>query len=141
MGYDAKEAYNWLRGIGPGDIEGAPVSSARAGVGPPNGRLIYGVTELTLDMVFPVLYGLLLTLLLIGAARSRPNPRNPRLLLALPLLAGGLDILENLALATLALETGNRFQSLVLPASVLTSAKTVLLGLTVGDAADHRKAA
>jgi len=61
------------------------------------GRTLYGWTELTLDMLFPLTYVSLALLTLAKCATPRQAP-----ILALPILTGATDVCENIAVAVLA---------------------------------------
>lgn len=86
--------------------------------------LLYAITALTIDMVFPVCYGLLLAVVLF-----RLFPRAPLWLLA-PATALA-DVLENATVAALALSHDGAPSSLAWPAAVFTLAKWVLTAATL----------
>lgn len=79
FGFRPEEAYQFLEKIGP------------------EGRALYGLIELTADMIYPILYSLLLgTLLVLVWRRILPeNSRRLRLGL-IPLVAALFDYLENI---------------------------------------------
>ncbi len=60
-----------------------------------NARAVYATTGLTIDMVFPVAYGLLFAILLVRLFRTP--------LFLLPLTTAAADVLENATVAALAL--------------------------------------
>ncbi len=63
-----------------------------------SGRRLYAATQLTLDVAFPLVYTALFAALIV-----RWHDREPaRRLLAVPLLGGLMDLLENVTAATLA---------------------------------------
>lgn len=88
-----------------------------------NARLVYAATGLTIDMVFPVAYGLFLAILLFRLFRAAP-------LYLLPLAAAAADVLENLTVAGLVLSHAGAPSPLAWPAAVLTLVKTVLVAVT-----------
>ncbi|MYD97046.1 MAG: hypothetical protein F4X98_06630 [Gammaproteobacteria bacterium] len=90
-----------------------------------NARLVYAATGLTIDMAFPVAYGLLLAILLF---RLFPG-RAPRYLL--PLAAAAADMLENVTVAGLALSHAGAPTPLAWLATVFTLAKTALFAAAV----------
>ncbi|MDE0306660.1 MAG: hypothetical protein OXI87_17550 [Albidovulum sp.] len=89
-----------------------------------NARLVYAATGLTVDMAFPVAYGLLLAILL-----CRAFPGGAPLFL-LPLATAAADALENAAVAALALSHAGAPTPLAWIAAIFTLAKTALLAAT-----------
>ena len=89
-----------------------------------NARLVYAATGLTIDMAFPVAYGLLLALLLVRLWRGGAP------LYLLPLAMAAADVLENLTVAALALSYAGAPTPLAWPAAVFTLVKTVLMAAT-----------
>ena len=65
----------------------------------PKGRRLYAATQLTLDLVFPLVYGAFLGRILVSVFRTELA----RYLLLIPLLAVAADWSENVATAILAL--------------------------------------
>ncbi len=99
----------------------------------PAGRALYGWTEVSLDVVFPLVYTALF-LALLCALRSPPGEERLRvddgLLRAatlLALLGGACDLLENVTLAYLAFTFSGRPTPVAWVAAVFTGAKYVLL--------------
>ncbi|MDE0492869.1 MAG: hypothetical protein F4Z54_06255 [Acidimicrobiaceae bacterium] len=90
-----------------------------------NATVVYAVTALTIDMVFPVCYGLLLA---VGLFRLFPGGAP---LYLLPLALALADVLENATVAVLALSHDGTPSSLAWPAAVFTLAKTVLIAATL----------
>ena len=90
-----------------------------------NATLLYAVTALTIDMLFPVCYGLLLAVVLF-----RLFPRGAPLWL-LPRTTAAADVLENATVAALALSHDGTPSPLAWPAAVLTRAKWVLTVATL----------
>lgn len=86
------------------------------------GRRIYAATELTLDIVFPIVYGALFAILLIHVY-ARKNGKN---LVLVPLLTAAADVLENLTAAYLAGQFDGRVSSVARVAAVLTAVKSSL---------------
>jgi hypothetical protein len=90
----------------------------------PEGRRLYALTELSLDLAFPVLYGLFFAgLLAFVLARAVPERRRVRRLAYLPLAMAVADISENLTLTALALSYPPLNTGLARLANVFTLAK------------------
>ncbi len=87
--------------------------------------VLYAVTALTIDMLFPVCYGLLLAVVLF-----RLFPRGAPLYL-LPLATAASDVLENATVAALALSHDGTPSSLAWLAAVFTLAKWLLTAATL----------
>ena len=92
----------------------------------PNARLVYAATGLTIDVAFPVAYGLLLAFLLVRLWRGGAP------LYLLPLAMAAADVLENLTVAALALSYAGAASPLAWPATIFTLVKTVLIAATAG---------
>ncbi|HET9768651.1 MAG TPA: hypothetical protein VFS60_17525 [Thermoanaerobaculia bacterium] len=92
-----------------------------------SGRRLYATTAVTLDVVFPLAYGLLFGLLLV-----RLWPPGQAWLLILPLLTVIADLLENFTIATM-IWTYREGQEppLAGQAAVLTLTKWILFALTL----------
>ncbi len=88
------------------------------------GRLVYAATGLTIDMVFPVAYGLLLAILLFRLFRGGLP------LYLLPLAMAAADMLENMTVAGLALSHAGAPTPAAWLAAVFTLVKTVLIAAT-----------
>ncbi len=88
-------------------------------------RAVYATTALTIDMVFPACYGLLLAVLLFRLFRGGPR------LFVLPLAVALADALENITIAALALSHDGTPSRLAWPAAVFTLVKWVLLVATL----------
>lgn len=98
-----------------------------AGIGE-SGRELYAATELSLDVVFPLAYVGLLTVLLYKAWRGRA----PGLVLAAPLVAGVFDLLENATLAVMAWTFDGSVSPLAANvAAVFTLTKHLALGTSL----------
>lgn len=91
-----------------------------------NARAVYAATGLTIDMVFPVAYGLLFAILLF---RLFVAP-----LWLLPLVLAAADALENATVTALALGYTGAPSPLAWAAAAFTLAKTVLIVTTLGAA-------
>ena len=96
----------------------------------PSARAVYAWTEVTVDLIFPVAYGLLLALALLRLFGSgRP-------LYLLPIAGAVADVLENISIAVLAATYDGAVSSLARVAAVFTLLKSVLilsaLAATVG---------
>jgi hypothetical protein len=91
------------------------------------GRRLYAVTELTLDLLFPIIYGALFSILLIHVY-ARGTAKN---LLLVPLMTVVADVAENLTTAYLALQFDGQESSLARVAATFTMVKSVLLLLSL----------
>ena len=89
-----------------------------------NARLVYAATGLTIDLVFPVAYGLLLAILLFRLFRGGVP------LFLLPLAMSAADVLENITVAALALSHAGAPTPLAWLAAAFTLVKTVLIAVT-----------
>jgi hypothetical protein len=96
------------------------------GIGP-DGRRIYAVTELTLDILFPLVYGSLFAALIIQVYA----PERGKFLLLVPLLAAVFDVLENITTAYLAWQYDGRTSPIARGAAVFTATKSALLLLSL----------
>ncbi|MDE0034231.1 MAG: hypothetical protein OXU75_14030 [Deltaproteobacteria bacterium] len=88
-----------------------------------NARLVYAATGLTIDMAFPLAYGLLFAIVLFRLFRAP--------LFVLPLALAGADALENLTVAALALGHAGPPSPLAWLAGGFTLVKTVLICATL----------
>ena len=88
-------------------------------------RVVYAVTALTIDLVFPVCYGLLLAVLLFWLYRDGAP------LYLLPLALALADVLENVTVAALALSYDGAPVPLAWLAAVFTLFKTALIVATL----------
>ena len=91
------------------------------------GRRIYAATELTLDILFPFVYGTLFAILLIRVFA----PASAKYLVLVPLLTGAADLLENVSGAYLALQFNGETSSLTRVATLFTAAKFFLFSLSL----------
>ena len=87
-------------------------------------RLVYAVTGLTIDMVFPAAYGLFLAILLFRLFRGLVP------LFLLPLAMAAADVLENMTVAGLALSHAGAPSPVSWLAATFTLVKTVLIAAT-----------
>ena len=91
----------------------------------PRARAFYAWTEVSVDLVFPVAYGLLLALVLLRLfANGRP-------LYLLPLAGAVADVVENVSIALLAATYDGAVSSLARVAAVFTLLKSVLILATL----------
>jgi len=88
-------------------------------------RDVYAITALTIDMVFPASYGLLLAILLHRLFRGGTP------LHLLPLALASADVLENITVAALAFSYDGAATPLAWLAAVFTLIKTVLIVATL----------
>jgi hypothetical protein len=91
-----------------------------------SGRNLYALTELTLDLVFPLIYGSLFCLLTASLARAQWA-----WLVTIPLFAALSDLVENSIVAYLAWSYAGQESSLAWLAAAVTLIKTILLGLSL----------
>ena len=94
----------------------------------PHARAVYAWTELSLDMVFPLAYGLFFAILLLRAFGDGAP------LYLLPLALASTDALENVSIAALAWSYDGAPSPLAWAAAAFTSAKSVLIVATLGAA-------
>jgi len=90
-----------------------------------NARTVYATTALTIDMVFPASYGLLLAVVLFRLFRGGAP------LYLLPLAVAVADGLENIAVAVMALSHDGAPSLLAWPAAGFTAVKTALFVATL----------
>ena len=88
-------------------------------------RVVYAITALTIDMVFPASYGLLLAVLLFRLFRGGAP------LYLLPLALAAADVLENVTVAVLALSHDGEPSPLAWLAAAFTLIKTGLIVATL----------
>lgn len=99
-------------------------------LGPLLGR--YRLVELTLDLVYPVVYSLFLSMVLTALLRNTPlEQKLLRYLPLLPILAWLSDLLENLGIVTMISLYPEIPRPLAAAASLCTSMKWVFVGLSV----------
>ena len=91
------------------------------------GRRLYYTTELTLDLLFPLVYGALFASLIVYLYRRESAKR----LVLIPLLAAAADVPENVTLSYLAWQFDGRASPLARGAAVLTALKTGLFVLAL----------
>ncbi len=87
-------------------------------------RVVYATTALTIDMVFPVSYGVLFAVMLFRLFQGGAP------LYLLPLGLALADVLENVTIAALALSYDGAPSPLAWPAAAFTLVKTVLVVAT-----------
>jgi hypothetical protein len=85
------------------------------------GRQIYGMTELSLDLIFPLIYGSLIGIFIIRLYNGDTGKK----LIMLPLLTIAADLLENVAAAYLALSFDGKASTLAWASSIFTMTKWV----------------
>ena len=94
----------------------------------PRARAVYAWTEVSIDLIFPVAYGLLFALLLLRLFESgRP-------FYLLPIAGAAADVFENLSIASLALTYDGAPTSWARVAAVFTLLKSGLLLATLAAA-------
>lgn len=91
------------------------------------GRRIYYTTELSLDLLFPLVYGALFASLITHVYARE----SAKLLVLVPLLAVICDVLENILLAYLAWQFNERTSPIARGAAMLTAAKSGLFVLSL----------
>ncbi len=87
----------------------------------PRARAVYAWTEVTVDLIFPVAYGLLLALALLRLFG------NDQPFYLLPIAGAVADVLENISIALLAATYGGASSSWTRVAAVFTLLKSVLI--------------
>jgi len=86
------------------------------------GRHLYAVTEVTLDLLFPLVYGTLFAAMMVHL-----YPRSSaHLLVMVPLVTAALDLVENVTLACLAWQFDGHVSTVIRFAALVTAGKTVL---------------
>ncbi|MFZ5367624.1 MAG: hypothetical protein ACOZCE_05285 [Spirochaetota bacterium] len=96
-------------------------------LGPLLGR--YRLVELSLDLVYPVVYSLFLSMVLTALLRN--TPLDQKLLWYLPILAWFSDLLENLGIVTMISLYPEVPRPLAAAASLCTSMKWIFVGMSV----------
>jgi hypothetical protein len=91
------------------------------------GRRLYGVTQVTLDVLFPLAYGVLLAALIVRLY----DPPYARVLVMIPLLTIAADLLENTVTAFLAFRFNRQASPLAWTAARFTAAKWLLFALSL----------
>ncbi len=98
----------------------------------PSGRAQYSRAILLLDIIFPVIYTLLLSLLIArGLVHAFPASPRIQLLALLPFAAVLFDWLENASILVLLASFPRRLDGLAAAAGVFTSLKWIILALSV----------
>lgn len=98
----------------------------------PEGRSFYQMLELTLDLVYPVVYGLFLGALLLLIWRKVLPEKSPWLRLSLiPVVTAVFDYLENINIVLLIRRFPDKADTLANLASFFGAGKWVLFGLSV----------
>ena len=93
-------------------------------------RQATAITRLTLDIIYPVVYGLMLCLLLVVAfKRAFPKSRFVDVAIFIPWAGMLFDYLENFGLATMYLSYPTELISLAWITAVFTALKWTLIGL------------
>jgi hypothetical protein len=93
----------------------------------PGGRNLYAATELTLDILYPLVYTATLGVLMLWL-----YPENvAKKLLVLPMMGGGFDLPENIQLAFLALTFDGSESVVAVTAALCTATKFVFLAASV----------
>lgn len=84
---------------------------------------LYGITELTLDIVFPFVYSMLLVFLIIRLCSAK----KAKYLILIPIFAALADLSENFTIAYLAFSFNGLYSPLMWLAAIFSSLKIVLL--------------
>lgn len=100
---------------------------------PPELRQIAAITHLTLDIIYPIVYGLLICLILIVTFRwAFPKSRFADAAIFVPWSGVLFDYLENFGLATMYLSYPTELIPLAWATAVFTSLKWTLIGVGFG---------
>ncbi len=91
------------------------------------GRSDYALTELTIDLAFPFVYGGILLILIYRLF----EPKRARILLLLPFIGAICDLLENASIAVMAWTYRGSPPDFAAVSRLLTFAKNLLVGLAV----------
>ena len=98
----------------------------------PEGRVLYQRVELTLDMIYPVIYSLLLVALLVFFFnRVLPTDSLFRRLALLPFAAAVFDVFENTGIALMIQRFPERFDTLASITSVFGLLKWATIALSI----------
>ncbi|MBD2701456.1 hypothetical protein IC229_12465 [Spirosoma sp. BT702] len=130
---NAEDTINQLAGkrIGPIDLtfgfNPARTLAMIADYGPA-ARSFYARTELTTDVIYPLVYSTLLSLLLTMLFRNKPN----RLFIGLPFFTLLLDYLENAAIVTLLNTYPTQSTGVAVLCEVVKLAKWLSFGVVIG---------
>jgi hypothetical protein len=87
------------------------------------GRQLYAATQLSLDIIFPILYASLIAILLVWLYDGEIEKK----VIILPLLAMSADLLENITVAYLAITYNEKESVLAWASSIFTATKWALL--------------
>ena len=99
----------------------------------PQGRAQYALSELSLDLVYPLLYGLFLSLLSVWLLRRLVLPGSGWLRLAwLPFAVVACDYAENVGIVQLLLTYPARTPAVAQVTSLFTTSKWTLAALAIG---------
>jgi hypothetical protein len=91
------------------------------------GRRIYVATQLTLDIVFPLIYGTLFAALIVHLYARE----NAKILVLVPLLTVAADLLENVTTAYLAWQFDGQASPVARGVAIVTAAKSSLFALAL----------
>jgi hypothetical protein len=98
-----------------------------------SGRQLYALSEVTIDLIYPILYTLLLSLLIrLTVIRAFPDSSVLKRLSLLPFVMLLSDYAENFSLLVLSLRYPSGMDWLAQMASLFTSIKWTTLGFIVG---------
>lgn len=99
---------------------------------PPQGRKVYAIVALTLDVIAPIIYSLFLGVILTGLLRSLGLSETIWYCFRFfPFIVGFADILENINISILLLQYPQKIEIIARLASLLTSTKWILFGVNV----------
>jgi hypothetical protein len=96
------------------------------------GRQLYAWTEITLDLIFPIIYSLFLSLLIIYIFQKFSNAKSPLSLAMLPFIAMAFDYGENILIAVMLFAYPQKHSVLALVASLFTKLKWGFIVLSFG---------
>lgn len=92
-----------------------------------SGQRVYVITELTLDILFPLIYGALFAALILHVY-ARENAKN---LVLVPVLAVMADVLENITVSYLVWQFDGQSSPVARVAAILTAVKSSLFVLSL----------
>lgn len=93
----------------------------------PDGRRLYAITEVTLDLIFPIIYGGLYTLLILQLYHRE----QAKYLMLIPILTSLTDLMENFSIAYLAWNFDGKESGFTRVAATFTAIKSVLFILSM----------
>ena len=95
------------------------------------GRALYAWTEITVDMIFPIIYSLFLSLVIVSIFQRCCTNKSLHPLVIVPFIAMLFDFSENILIAFMLFRSSDKFPALAEAASVFTKLKFGFLLLSL----------